>query len=162
MSGHGAARGGAPVGLVSDLDAIEAAAVLYLRQWHDGPHGQSRVFADFAGVLGHSAGRHSVESFAQICALCSNHGRRPLMRHARNCTCLGADEACFARFIGAAGEGEHEDAMLMATLLVRVDMAPILAGLARDFALALRRLHLAVPRDMTTSSPVRDARGPLH
>lgn len=150
------------MGHLADLDAIEAAAVIYLRQWHDGPGGQSLVFADFAGVLGHSAGQHSVESFAQICALCASHSRRPLMRHARHCTCLGADEACFARFIGAAGEGAQEDAMLMATLLVRVDMAPILAGLARDFALALRRLSLAMPRDMSASPPERDARGPLH
>ncbi|GGE59835.1 hypothetical protein GCM10011517_29270 [Actibacterium pelagium] len=64
------------------------------------------------------------------------------MRHELACQCLGADESCFANLIAEAAEGDPEDAMLIATLLVRADMAPCLAALARDVGLALKRMSL--------------------
>lgn len=137
-------RGAAPVGFVSDLDQIEAASVIYLRLWNDGPDAQAQVWADFAAGLGPDAGRAALKSFESLCTLCETYGRRPFMHHAVPCKCLGADESCFANFIAAAALGEREDAMLIATLLVRVDMAPILMSLATDFGLALRRMRFAV------------------
>ncbi|MGY9038053.1 MAG: hypothetical protein ACKVLA_09570, partial [Rhodobacterales bacterium] len=87
-------------------------------------------------------------TFEQLCSLCARFGRRPLMRHSVTCKCLGADESCFANFISTATEGQREDAMLIATLLVRADMAPLVASLAADFGLALKRMHLSAPRDI--------------
>ena len=55
------------------------------------------------------------------------------MRHSVTCKCLGSDESCFANFIATATDGQREDAMLIATLLVRADMAPLVASLAADF-----------------------------
>jgi hypothetical protein len=43
--------------------------------------------------------------------------------------------------------------MLMATLLVRPDMAPHIASLATTFGLALKRMRLAAPREMITNTP---------
>jgi hypothetical protein len=43
--------------------------------------------------------------------------------------------------------------LLIATLLVRPDVAPLIASLATNFGLALKRMHLASPREMTTSAP---------
>ena len=40
------------------------------------------------------------------------------MRHSIECRCLGGDEACFANLVATAAEGEREDALLMATLMV--------------------------------------------
>ena len=68
------------------------------------------------------------------------------MRHQVTCKCLGADESCFATLIGYASEGAREDAMLMAMTLVRPDMAGVLAGLAEDVGLALRRMTLKTAR----------------
>ena len=72
------------------------------------------------------------------------------MRHHISCTCLGADESCFATFIGYASEGEREDALMLATTFVRADMAPLLVGLAQEFGLALQRMSRT---DAATTRP---------
>ena len=76
------------------------------------------------------------------------------MRHGTDCPCLGADEACFARVVADASEGAREDAMLVAALMVRPDMAPAAVHLAEALGLALKRLALG------TVAEAR--RGPLH
>lgn len=141
-------RGGAPVGFITELDGVEAASVIYLRLWCDGPESQASVGSDLEFSLGSDQGRRALNAFKDLCTLCAKHGRRPLMRHSVHCKCLGSDESCFANFIGAAATGQHDDAMLIATLLVRPDVAPLLTSLATDFGLALRRMKLAAPRDM--------------
>jgi len=138
-------RGGAPVGYVTELNGIEAASVIYLRLWCDGPDAQAQVWNDFAAGLGPDLGRSALKSFEQLCDLCARHGRRPLMRHSVQCKCLGSDESCFANFVATAAEGAREDAMLIATLLVRADVAPLVASCAADFGLALKRMQLGAP-----------------
>ncbi|OSP55930.1 hypothetical protein [Pseudoruegeria sp. SK021] len=133
-------RGVAAVGHLAELPPVEAAAVLYFRLWHDGPAAQAQVIADFTMALGPHAGREATQALDQICELCARLGRRPLMRHHLCCKCLGADEACFAQFIAAASDGDREDAVLIATLLVRADMAPSLASLAEFWGLSIKRL----------------------
>mgnify|MGYP003662858602 CR=1 FL=1 len=141
-------RGGAPVGFITELDSIEAAAVVYLRLWSDGPTAQSGMRADFVSLLGPSRGARAIETFETLIDHCARHGRRPLMRHALTCKCLGADEACFANFIGAAADCAHEDAMIFAALLVRPDMAALVADLATDFGLCLKQMRLRAPREL--------------
>ncbi|WP_299140228.1 hypothetical protein [uncultured Tateyamaria sp.] len=148
MSNAAQKRGGAPVGFVTELDGIEAASVIYLRLWSDGADSRDNVWGDFAASLGVEQGRKALTSFENLCSLCSKFGRRPLMRHAVNCKCLGADESCFANFIGTAVTGDRDDAMLIATLLVRADVAPLLTSLATDFGLALKRMNLRAPRHL--------------
>lgn len=145
-------RGGAPVGYVSELGPVEAGAVLYLRLWCDGPDAQAQVWNDFATAFGPKSGRRVVKSFETLCDLCVRHGRRPLMRHNVTCKCLGADESCFANFIGYASEGEREDAFLIATTIVRPDMAPSLVGLAQEFGLALRKMAIKAKQPINTST----------
>ncbi len=140
-------RGSAPVGFITELDSIEAASVIYLRMWCDGPDGQISVWNDFASSLGSDHGSRVVKTFEKLCSLCTQHGRRPLMRHSVQCKCLGSDESCFANFIATATSGDREDAMLIATLLVRPDVAPIITSLAADFGLALKRMNLAALKD---------------
>lgn len=144
-------RGGAPVGFVAELDGIEAASVIYLRLWSDGPEAQAQVWCDFAKGLGADQGRRALQSFETLCSLCAQHGRRPLMRHSVQCKCLGADESCFANFVASAATGEREDAMMFATLLVRPDVAPLIASLAEDFGLALKRMRMAAPHTFSHS-----------
>lgn len=139
-------RGAAPIGHLAELDALEAASVIYLRLWSDGGDAQAQMQCAFSAMLGVDQGARAMRAFEDLCTLCATHGRRPLMRHGIGCTCLGADEACFAHFIATAAEGERDDAMLMATLLVRVDMAPVLVALATDVGLALKRMRLRTPR----------------
>lgn len=136
-------RGGAPVGLVTELDTIEAGAVLYLRLWCESAVTQKQVQHDFSCTLGTENARRACESLDQLCTLCARHGRRPIMRRSVTCRCLGADESCFANFIGAASSGARDDAFLLASLMVRPDFAPCLVGLAETFGLALRQMALS-------------------
>ncbi|AVO36814.1 hypothetical protein [Pukyongiella litopenaei] len=135
-------RGGAPVGMVADLDPVEAGAVLYLRLWSDGPDGKARMWNEFASTLGAQPARAALGAFEDVCALIARQGRRAMMRHDVACRCLGADECCFAHLVAAAVDNQREDALLLATLLVRPDAAPGLVSRAGDFGLALKRIAL--------------------
>ncbi len=148
-------RGGATVGHLQDYDAITAASIVYLRMWCNSADTQASMAHDLIATLGVGRGRKAVEAFAELCGMCVQHGRRPLCRHALHCKCVGADEASFAHFIAAATEGDRDDAMLIAILLVRPDVAPIITSLAADFGLALKQMNLATPRAIAQMPPQR-------
>ncbi|NOC43825.1 MULTISPECIES: hypothetical protein [unclassified Ruegeria] len=133
-------RGGAAVGRLADLDPIEAGAVMYLRMWSEGEGGRADAASDFQVALGADCGRAAMLTLDRLCSLCATHGRRPLIRHGLGCACLGADENCFAQMIAAASEGAREDAMMLASLIVRPDFAPALASLSEELGLTLRRM----------------------
>ena len=143
MSTPSPQRGGAPVGYVSELDPIEAGAVLYLRLWCDGAQAQKQIERDFSLALGADAGASAYDALTQLVEMCLRHGRRPLVRHGLACKCLGADECCFANVIGAACQGERDDAMLIASITLRPDAAPYVVGLAETVGLALRKMAIA-------------------
>ena len=132
--------GGAAIGQLSDQPHLARCVVLYFRMWCDGPEGQTAVWNDLASGLGKVQGREALALLENLFDLCARYRRRPLMRHAVDCQCLGADEACLAHFVTTAVEGDHQDAMLIATLLVRTDIAPILAPIAADLGCALKRM----------------------
>lgn len=137
-----APRGAAPVARMTDLPALEAGAVLYLRLWLGGETDRARALADFTALLGLGHGAATAECFDRLCGLILAHGRRPLMRHACSCGCVGGDEAVFAGFIARAAEGEREEAMLIASLLLRADFAPLAVAMAEELAAALKRMAL--------------------
>lgn len=139
------ARGGAAVGRLADLTPLEAGAVMYLRLWGEGSGGRADAASDFDIALGADRGRAAMLTLDRLCSLCAHHGRRPLIRHGLGCGCLGADENCFAQMIAAAAEGAREDAMMMASLIVRPDYAPALASLSEELGLALRRMTSVTP-----------------
>jgi hypothetical protein len=132
--------GGVAVGQLAEQPQLERRVVLYFRMWCDGPEGQTAVCKDLAAGLGEAQGRATLKIMESLFDICARHRRRPLMRHAVDCRCLGADEACFAHFVTTAAEGEPEDAMLIATLLVRTDVAPIITPIAADLGRGLKRM----------------------
>lgn len=135
-------RGGAPVGYLAELGPVEAGAIFYFRMWCNGPEERAQAQSDFAIALGVQDGRAALQALDDLCTACARHGRRPLVRHQVSCGCVGADESCFANFVAAASEGEHEDAMLIATLIVRPDIAPCIVSMAESLGCALRRMAL--------------------
>ena len=155
-------RGGSPVGYLNELGDIESSAVLYFRLWCDGPESQKDVYNDFSTVLGDLLGRKSVKSLERISQLFADHGRRPLMRHDVECNCLGADEACFANLVGAAAEGEREDAMLFATLLVNPDFCPWVVALAQNFGLALKKMCSYKYNNLTLTPNIKPDGSTIH
>lgn len=135
--------GGAPVGHLDALPPLEALSVRALRRWCDG--GAEALAGDLALALGPRSGEEAARAFDAFCRHCLSAGRRPLLRHGGGCPCLGADEAAFARLVQTATEGEREDAMMLACVMLRPDLAPATvflaqaAGLALSLALATRR-----------------------
>lgn len=140
-------RGGTPVGAVRDLEPAGALAVLYLRLWADGERGRNEIAKAVARGLGEREAEAALRAFETLFELCRHYGRRRIAHHQVSCGCLGSDEACFANFVLTAAEGDHEDAMWMATLIVRADAAPMLVGQAGEVGLWLRRLALRIRPD---------------
>ena len=52
MSSASERRGGTAVGMINDYDGIEAAAVIYLRMWFDGPQERRNMHEDLHQSLG--------------------------------------------------------------------------------------------------------------
>ncbi|QIE45806.1 hypothetical protein G5B38_09865 [Pseudohalocynthiibacter aestuariivivens] len=153
-------RGGAPVGLLAELGGIEAASVIYLRLWCAKADGRIDIENDFVAMLGAAQGERAANAFTQLCSMCTQYGRRPLVRHAMTCKCLGADEACFANLIATAADGAHDDAALIATLMIRPAMADEMAALAHNVGIAFRRMRLCPSEKLT--APTRHDHATLH
>lgn len=147
------ARGGAPVGRLADLPAIEAAAVTYLRLWCSGAEAQAAVWSDYAAVFGPREGARQLKGFERMLGLVAEHALRPVVHHQPQCGCLGAQEGIFAAMIGAAAEGEREEAALFAALLVRPGVATHLAMAAEEVAMGLRRALVRAARTDPAAAP---------
>ena len=127
-----------------------------LRLCCDGEEAKARLRADMAGLLGAGPAHETLDGLERLVGELVRYGRRPLMRHGRECACVGADEAAFAAMIAAAAEGEHEDAMLLAALLVPPARAGGTAELAGVVGRTLRRMSLcAVPLASAAPHPTR-------
>lgn len=138
-------RGGASVGLLNDLPPLEAGAVRYLRHWFSGAEARSDLHQAFHGKLGAPIAESAFESFGALCDFCVKHGRRPLVRHGMTCSCLGADENCFANLVAAAAAGDLEDAELLASLIVPPKRAHQLCHLAVQCGLYLQQISQNAP-----------------
>ncbi len=130
--------GAAPVSRLSDLTPLEQRVVIYTRLWSDGRLGQAEVWRDLIERRGLAPARFATETLETLLRQIVTHGRRPLQRHAPHCPCVGGDECILARFVALAAEGAREDAILMATLMVRADISFSLAHVAEEFGLAIR------------------------
>jgi hypothetical protein len=133
-------RGGVPVGALDELDPERRVTVMTLRRWCDGPASRAEVWTAAAQALGSDRGRHWLADFERMLGLLASFGRRPLVHHGAGCGCLGADESALAELIAAAGALEREDALLIAMVLVRPDMAPALVEFAGRVGRGLGRM----------------------
>lgn len=147
---HGGSRpGAAPVGVLADLPPLEQAVIRLLRLWVTGERGCAAIEEHFSVSLDCDAARHAALRFGQLLRLFTANARRPAICHDIGCPCAGGDECVFARFVSLAAEGGRTDAILMATLLVRADVALGMASLAEDLGLTIVR---SIPSACVTSS----------
>jgi hypothetical protein len=130
--------GGQAVSRIALLPDLEAWWVRALRLWCDGEAGQGALRDQLTAHMGAEAAETFFARFTDLMALMMRHGRRPLMRHALECDCVGADEAVFALFCAQA-VGDREEAMMIACLILRADVAPIAVSLAQTLGLDLSR-----------------------
>jgi hypothetical protein len=129
--------GAAPVGRITELPPLERMVIRCLRLWSAGPDG--RLELELARRHGGPAAQRLADAIGELLLLSVRHARRPLLGHALDCPCAGADECVFARFVSLAAEGAREEAVLIATLLLRADVALTIAALAEEVGLGLMR-----------------------
>ncbi|HET9067157.1 MAG TPA: hypothetical protein VFN28_00840 [Amaricoccus sp.] len=138
MSAEPRHPGATPVGRLAELPPLEREVIHCLRLWCAGPEGPGAVSDELVARHG-EAGRALAADLGELIATMAGHSRRPLVGHAPGCPCAGADECVFARFVALAAEGAREDAVLMAALMVRADLALCLAARAETVGLRLMR-----------------------
>lgn len=131
--------GAAAVSRLSELPPLERQVIRCLRFWCAGPAGQDALGRELARRLGPAAAERVAAGLSELLHLTASHARRPLMGHVLDCPCAGGDECVFARFVALAAEGAREEAVLMASLIVRPDLALCLVRLAEDVGLGLMR-----------------------
>lgn len=142
-------RGAAAVARLGDMPPLEAAAIVYLRLAGPSEAARRRIREDLFNLVGAKRGAEAETALAALVALLDDRGRRPLLRHAPSCGCVGADEAAFAHLVAAAAEGAREDAILLASLLLPPDCAFAAYGPAQTFGVALRRLTASIAAEWT-------------
>jgi hypothetical protein len=131
--------GAAPVGRLAELPPLEQQVIRFLRLWTEGADGQALALGELQCRHGASAAERLAARFGELLLLTTRNARRPLLGHAPGCPCAGGDECVFARFVALAAEGAREEAILMAALIVRADLAFALAALAEEIGLGLMR-----------------------
>ena len=149
----GAEAGGATVGDLRAMDGARALAILMFRDWFEGGCGQARVADLFEEALGAAAGPVATDAFGACLDGLGRHARRPLVRHALQCNCVGADEAVFAQLLESAATGAREDAMMILSLIVPGDRGVLLLREAEAAGLAIMRVARTMARGSTHTAP---------
>lgn len=152
--------GAAVVGRLTDLPPWEADLILSMRLWMQSPEGQAEVWNGFARCFGPAEGRAEMQQFESLLrSLCSN-ARRPLVRHALGCTCIGTDEAVLRMLVREAARGDLAEATLIASLLVPAGQAEQIALQSARVGRALQRMARHMPHP--TPPPDSPANRRLH
>ncbi len=132
-------RGAEAVATIAALPFHEALIIGSLRARCDGPDAMASFASELSGLQGASRAAMILDRLDDFFDLTLRHVRRPVMRHGATCSCVGADEAVLAHLVTISASGDREDAMLMACLLVRSDVAPLVVSLAQALGLELMR-----------------------
>jgi hypothetical protein len=147
-----------PVAAMDGLAEEDSRLIRYLREWYEGPDARRAIWREMTQALGPDGARDCLHAFDDLVTMLIEQGRRVLMRHHSECNRVGADEAIFANFVRTAGMGEREDAMLIATLLLRPDYAPAACALAEMVGLSLARATRSRATLTREAAPAADDR----
>ena len=132
--------GGAPVGKMELLDLEEYTIISFLRRWCEGDTFREQLKKELIINLGYAEGNQTYDSFKNLCEMIFNHGRRALIRHKTDCSCVGADESCFAQLIWRASNNYKEDAILISLLLMPPHLAAETVNLAKIIGTSIKTL----------------------
>ena len=150
-------RGGTAVAVLNGLDPWEAALVLNLRLWCEGPSGQMHIRNEFDTTLSQTDAVRAWKDFDNLVRRILTTALRPMVRHEVSCNCVGSDECVFAHLVGTASAGHLNDAALIATLLVGPAHAEHIALLAGEVGQCARRIHCTLRQ-----TPTDDTRKVVH
>jgi len=144
--------GGGAMAAMQAMEPLPALVITALRGWSRGGAG-----AALEALRARMTEAQAAAAMAAMCDLAGILGtarRRPLACHAPQCPCVGGDEAAFARFVQEAALGEHEDALLLASLMVDGHAILGLTDAAARFGLHLHRAALCAGTALTAAPAV--------
>lgn len=140
-------RGGASVGVLTQLEPWEADLIITLRLWCESPEGQAQVWNEFATTLPKGRASGEMQAFERLVEIIGSYAHRPLVRHSVGCSCIGADEGVFAHLVRMASAGDLAEASLIATLLVTAAQAEHVAILAAQVGCARKSMtRICMPK----------------
>jgi hypothetical protein len=145
-------RGGAPVGRIDELPAVEMAAIVYFRLWCEGEATQRQILSDFNITFGAEIGNTYYGLFSEFSNVLVMNARRKLMHHGSGCQCFGGDESAIANMIAAAAVGDQHEAALLASHLVPASDAKQLIGPAEVIGLAFSQMLERFPTPLMSKS----------
>ncbi|QFU09094.1 hypothetical protein PARPLA_01771 [Rhodobacteraceae bacterium THAF1] len=131
--------GAAPVSRIDSLTPFEAWWVRAIRLCDGEPDGVVQLAEDLTARFGAYRAERLLSRLGDLLGLIADHARRPLMTHHETCGCVGSDEAVLTLFAQTATFGAREDAMMIACLFLRPDVAPLAVSLAQSVGLDLDR-----------------------
>ena len=131
-----------PASRLTGLPALDARLIRQLRLWALGASGTARVATELAACLGPTRAARVMQLWAELMDIFERFGHRPLDILAPETEGVSADEAGFARLVALAAEGNREDAMFAALMMVRADLSPIVTSLATQVGLSVRQALL--------------------
>ncbi|MRU16612.1 hypothetical protein FDP25_14315 [Roseovarius sp. A21] len=160
MTGLADHTGAAVVGRLTDLPPWEADLILSMRLWMQSPEGQAEVWNGFARCFGPVEGRAEMQQFESLLRNLCHNARRPLVRHALGCTCIGTDEAVLRMLVREAARGDLAEATMIASLLVPAGQAEQVALISARVGRAMQRMSRHMPQ--STQRPAHSANRRLH
>ena len=125
---------------MSRIDALtpfEAWWVRAIRLCDGAPEGVTQLAEDLIARFGTYRAERLLSRLGDLLGLIADHARRPLIIHHETCGCVGAEEAGRTLFCQTAAFGAGEDAMMIACLFLRPDVAPLAVSLAQSIGLDL-------------------------
>ena len=129
--------GATPVARIDSLTPFEAWWLRALRLCDGSPAEIRDLTEDMTARFGPYRTDRLLSRLGDLLSLIRDHGRRTLLTHHEACGCVGADEAVLTLFFQTAAFGEREDAMMIACLFLRPDVAPLAVSLAQSVGLDL-------------------------
>lgn len=134
------ARGGAAVGLLSDMDPWEVQLIRNVRLWCIGSHGQAQVWTAMTCALEGQSAQREIEVFEGLLSTIGSYAHRPMKTQAVASPCLGADEALLAHLVALASGGDLREAAQVAALLVTAAKAELVVLMAAQVGVTARTL----------------------
>jgi hypothetical protein len=137
---------------VASLPPLQQAALQIMRQAMGEDSVDGTVPDRLWSLLGPARGPRIAHLWADLLSLFDRFAHRPLQTRSLDDPVAGSDEIGFVRLIALGAEGDREDVMFMALMMVRADISPIVASLAIQIGLSLRQGLLAAANSTATAT----------
>ena len=149
------ATGFKPVGFLNEISDIESVAISLLRSWCNGNDEQFEMTSKLILYLGKEKGFEARSNLNELYKILFHRSRRNFMCHNSNCSCIGAHEAYFANIILALANEDIEEAEILASLFLEMNIIGNFLEIAKIFSATVQlvnksKLNIQSPSHLRT------------